>query len=248
MKRALIYPLLVFALVSAACGLGDVTNNLGDNSVVRPTDLPTNTPPPENARQDSYYDDFSVSSADWSDPVTVTTQAQPGRSHTTVSVLDGKLVFDLQDAETYTYDFYANPSADDVAVEAMFQSYGQIYNGIALVCRAKNDYTSWYEFRVSSTSQYAIYRYDASLREDEKNPYIQLKAGGLNIDVMRPTKENTIRGVCQGSSLTLYVNDTEIATATDGQITEGGLVGVGVMSQSETPVNVRFDYFSYGEP
>jgi len=246
MKRVYIYPMILLIFVSLACSVGGLLP--GGDEVVRPTATPTNTPVPDKPSEASLYDDFSTTQAGWSDMQVITTQAKMGNLHSTASVVDGKLIFDLQDNETYLYKFYTNPAGDDVAVEASVQSFGQLTNGIALVCRATNEFDKWYEFRISSTNSYNIFRYDASLREQEKNPYVELKKGGLGIDQFRPTKENIIRGVCQGSTLSLYINDKEVATATAGDSTGGELVGVGAISHDILPVNIKFDYFSYGQP
>ena len=76
-------------------------------------------------------------------------------------------------------------------------------NGIALICRANPEQTAWYEFRVSSTAQYAIYRYDAALRDDYKNPYIELTKGVS--DAISPTRDNIMRAMCKGTALVLEV-------------------------------------------
>lgn len=247
MKRVYLYPMFLLVFVSLACSVGGLLPG-GNNEVVRPTDAPTSTPVPDKSSEASLYDDFSTTQEGWSDQQVITTQAKMGNLHSSASVVDGKLVFDLEDNETYMYKFYTHPAGEDVAVEVSVQSFEQITNGIALVCRATNEYDKWYEFRVSSTNNYAIYSYDASRRDEEKNPYVELKKGGLRIDQFRPTKENVIRGVCQGSTLTLYINDNEIASATAGDSTGGELVGLGAISYDILPVTVKFDYFSYGTP
>lgn len=247
MKRSILLPILVLVLASMACSTSGVSE-IGKQELVTPTAAPTNTPIPENTTEKSYYDDFSSSNPGWSDMEVVTTQAMPGQMKSAVKQADGLMVFDFRDTETYAYKFYKNPAEADVAIEAKAQAGGQLQNGIALVCRAKNDYSAWYEARVSSLSQYALYRFDRKLRDDGKNPYIQLHNGNLRIDVFGPTKENVLRFTCQGGTLKLEINNQVVATVDDGNLSEGGLVGVGAMSGTILPVNIRFDYFSYGQP
>lgn len=250
MKRKILIPVMILVLTTMACSLSGVTQSvseIGKQELVTPTSAPTNTPIPEKAVEKSFYDDFSSSQEGWSDLVVVTTQAIPGQMQSNAKMIDGKMVFGFSEKETYLYKFYENPAPDDVVIEVKEQATGHTENGIALVCRAKNDHSAWYEFRVSSLNQYAIYRYDQSQRESGGNPYIQLKKGGLQIDQFGPTKENIIRVTCKGSTLSLTINDKEITSIEDGELS-GGLAGVGAMSGTLLPVGVRFDHFSYGQP
>jgi hypothetical protein len=247
MMRKILIPVLILLMVTLACSVGGIKNPLKE-TLITPTAEPTNTPVPEEQTQSSIYDDFTEADPAWSDLYVVTTQAQPGSMLSKVSTSAGKMVFDIQDTETYVYKFYENPSKPDVVVEAMVQGVGQQMNGMALVCRAKNDYSAWYEFRVNGLSQYFLYRFDVGQRDSGKNPYILLQQGGLRKDYFAPVQDNVIRATCQGSDLTLEVNGHAITTVTDGILTDAGLVGVGAMSSTLLPVSVRFDYLSYGQP
>jgi len=246
MKLKIFIPVIVLAIILQACSSGAVS--AGKQELVTPTSAPTGTPVPENPTEKAYYDDFSGSDPGWSELLTVTTQAQPGQMKSSARVVDGLLTFDFQEKETYLYKFFANPSGADVVIESKVQGAGQLENGMALVCRAKNDQTAWYEARISGLNQYDIYRFDAAQRDAEKNPYIKLQHGALRGDIFKPTKQNVIRFTCQGSDLMLEVNDQTITTVQDGTLSEGGLAGVGAMSGTILPLSVRFDYFSYGQP
>ena len=244
MRRSLLYHILLLLLASLACSVGGI----GKEAVITPTALPTSTPVPNEPLEKSVYDDFSALNDYWSDLFVVTTQAKPGMMKSTAKVVDGKLVFEFQDLETYLYKFITNRAPEDVVIETNAQAFGQAQNGIAVVCRANNEHTAWYEFRVNSLNQYFIYRYDAAQRDAGKNPYILLKNGGLTIDVFGPSKPNTLRVTCKGAELTLEVNGKQIATASDGTLSGKGQTGVGAMSSTLLPVSIKFDYFSYGQP
>jgi hypothetical protein len=248
MKRySYLFVFLLLLVLLSGCGSAGI-QSLGKQGLVTPTAAPTNTPVPEKAKEKSYYDDFSNANASWSELVTVTTQSQPGTMKTNPVINNGKMQFVFLDKETYLYKFYTNPTDADVVLETKVQGAGALENGMALVCRSKNDYSTWYEARVSSLSQYTIYRYDKSLRDSGGNPYISLQKGGLQIDMFGPTKENVVRFTCKGSSLKLEVNNKTIATVEDGTLKDGGLAGLGAMSGTLMPVDIRFDYFSYGQP
>ena len=180
------------------------------------------TPTPKLQQvKDDYLDEFNVLTEDWGAPVFLTSQAQPGKEQSKITYEDSQLKFGLYDMETYVYQFNQRPAEADVLLELKYQAGGAHENGIALVCRATPDQTAWYEFRVSSTAQYAIYRYDAALRDDYKNPYIEL-AKGVS-DAIRPTRDNIMRAMCNGTALVLEVNGEQIVTVQDGNLTEGGL-------------------------
>jgi len=165
-----------------------------------------------------------------------------------VSIKDGWLSFDILDEETYMYQLYQNPVEADVVLETKYQPGGNhTVNGIALVCRATEDFSKWYEFRVSSSNRYSIFLYDKSRKEkDDLNPYVEL-AGGVS-DLISPAKENVFRAMCNGTTLVLEVNGEQVASVQDGELQEQGLVGVGAMSSNLTPTFVKFDYLGVSKP
>lgn len=247
MKRKIFLPLVMLLVILAGCTLGDV-NPLKED-LVAPTAMPTNTPVPKENFESSLYDDFSTVNPAWLDTHTVTTSAVPGSMLSKVDVKAGKMVFDIQEAETYLYKFFKNPARQDVVIEAKVQGNGAQVNGMSLICRAKNDFTAWYEFRVSDEGRYFVYRYEQSRKDNnDENPYVELAKGNLAKDVFSPFKENTLKVTCQGNTLSLVVNDKPVVSLEDGVLAEAGLVGAGGMSYSLLPVIVNFDYLSYGQP
>ena len=261
-KKSILITLAALVFLTLACTLGGVADAITGNDAPAAEEaaaMPTSeisgvgavevelTPTPKLPQvKDDYLDEFNVLTEDWSAPVFLTSQAQPGKGQSKIAYEDGKLKFGLYDLETYVYQFNQRPAAADVLLELKYQAGGAHQNGIALVCRAAADQTAWYEFRVSSTAQYAIYRYDAALRDDYKNPYIEL-AKGVS-DAIYPTRDNVMRAMCKGTTLMLEVNSKEIVTVQDGTLTEGGMVGVGAMSYDTMPVNIMMDYFGLSKP
>lgn len=244
MKRYLLLTGLLVLLFTAACG---AAGEIGKQELVVPTAAPTATAVAEAETEKSLYDDFSQTVEGWEDVHVVTSQAV-GKPKSGASLKEGMLVFDFQEMETYLYKFYGKASTADVVIEAKVQGTGKLQNGMALVCRASEDKSAWYEARVTSVGKYGIYRFDQSAKDAGKNPYALIKEGGLPVDVFGPTKENVVRFTCQGDQLKLEANGNELATAQDANLSEGGLPGVGAMSSNELPVSIRFDYFSYGQP
>jgi hypothetical protein len=214
------------------------------------------TTPPQPAQQQpttastqstSFTDNFDVASQNWSDVITTTTQAKGGHMYSKITTVDGFLTFDLLDKETYDYMFYKNTMPADVTMELKFYNTQQLLNnGIALVCRASSDYSTWIEFRISSQGNYAIYHFDKSLKAQYKNPYVAYIQGVADRNIISPlpTIENDIKASCIGPNLTLTLNDKQTVTTTRTDITDGGFVGLGVLSGDFVPVNVNIDSFT----
>ncbi len=185
----------------------------------------------------------------WLQAVTITTQALPGQGQTTVAVKDSGLDFNVKDKETYVYSFYKDQQKADVATEVTFQSSGMPNNGISLVCRAKEDYSAWYEARVAASGMYTIYQYDKAKKLTNEVPYIRLKAGVVPKGTVLPLAANTIKFSCKGEDLTLDINGGKFtASEKNADLGGDGLVGVGVLSYNDLPVRVRLDKFAISAP
>ncbi len=198
---------------------------------------------------DLFEDEFNTASTQWSDTLTVTTQAAGGKAGSQVSADAGKLTFKFQAKETYAYKFLETTFPADVVLETQFVALNHINNGIAIVCRANDDLTEWIEVRLTSRSKYTIYHYDKSIKEDQgKNPYEQLASGGIDVKTMYPMKDNVVRVTCSGSQLSLEINDVQVATLDGLPILSGGRAGLGAMSTDVLPIGVQFDYLSISQP
>ncbi|MBE0698226.1 MAG: hypothetical protein IH586_15010, partial [Anaerolineaceae bacterium] len=144
-----------------------------------PTEAPTN--PPVDPPTDTpvvpleFVDTFDHNNRDWSDDLIVTTQTS-GRDLLSKTIIqDGVLRFSFDDKETYMYKFFKAAFTGNVTIETDYQAIGHINNGIAIVCKVNEDKTSWFEARVSSTSDFSFYLYDKKRKTDlGKNPYLQL--------------------------------------------------------------------------
>ncbi len=128
------------------------------------------------------------------------------------TVQDGILEFKIRDNETYIYKFVNGSMAEDVVIEAKWNSKGQSLNGIALICRASEDNSSWYEARISSQGEWQFLHYDKSIRDNDpfKNPYVTIKKGvRQNRNWSDPSGDNVSKFTCAGPKLTYEINGTE---------------------------------------
>lgn len=150
-----------------------------------------------------------------------------------------RLVFDIKGTNIWAYYVYDSYSYDDVRVDFRAENLGNNNNNVSLICRLSD--RGWYEFNVSNSGLYNIYRYTTS----DSNFYELYSGGVANMRVGKDTNEFTM--ICDGDRLTLGVNGTEIRTVEDSYFDEGQ-VGVGVSSFDLTPVLVEMDYVEISQP
>jgi hypothetical protein len=246
MKRLFLFMLLVMLLAS-----GCQSNNVATLAAAQSPQAPTETVKPAAATatpKASVQDSFD-SSSNWLQAITVTTQALAGKEQSMVQVKDKALDFDLKDKETFMYTFFKDSQKADVAAEVKYQSIGAADNGIALICRAKADYSTWYEVRVGLDGIYNIYKYDKSLKQTGENPYVRIKTGKAPKNTILPVEVNSIKFICKGQDLTLDINGGKFsATEKNADLTGDGLVGVGAMSLDTVPVHFKVTSFAISQP
>ncbi len=218
---------------------------------------PTAMPPPPTATitltptySPGFQEGFENPLDRWSDYVVVTKQAIAGRLQSTFSQKGGILTLNMVDKETYLYRFYNSPQPKDIYVEFEFIMDGQKDNAAALICRAAEDQSSWYESRISGNGDYAIYRYSKARKTDQGlNPYVLINQGKAPATAYEPGKQNVIRFTCQGNQLSLDFNlGRERITAIDDGISSGGFAGFGAMTYSNLPVTIQIDEVNAGLP
>lgn len=200
----------------------------------------------------SFRDDFDEESDNYTEEIYTTTQAVTVDQMQTEPPLvqDGIMDWKIRDNETYAYKFINDSLVEDVVIEAKWKSNGQSLNGVALLCRASEDYTGWYEFRMSAQGEWQLLQYDKSIRDNDpfKNPYVTIKKGVAKQKLVRVTGDNVSKFSCVGSKLSYEVNGTKIIETSNTKIKGGGLVGFGAMSATYLPVVIQWDYLSAEQP
>ncbi len=186
-----------------------------------------------------------IRSEEWSEPRVVT-----GNAHrVTLTTEDERMNFQIDDVETYAYRFFEKLEYENVAIEAEVENFGDTTNGIALVCRASTK--GWYEFRISSSGKYDVYRYEQSLKESGKNPYVLIMNGAATALNAGVRKKNKISFICEDNKLKPFINDKEIKSPNkpfEDDTFSSGQAGIGAMSYQATPVKVEFLWVSIKKP
>lgn len=189
-----------------------------------------------------YTEEFDGALDDWSSFMTTGLEDRQVEAG-----LDGGSLFvSLSPFDDKLPRFYLLNSASEyssVQLEVVTTNHGNNTNGVSLVCHY--DGTNWYEFVVSNSGVYEIFAYDPGAANQG---YIRLANGGSPA-IQSGRTTNVYRVVCDGSNLSLYINDVEIAAFDDTQYRlTGGQVGIGVSSPQMLPVEVSFESFTVSEP
>jgi S1-C subfamily serine protease len=154
---------------------------------------------------------------------------------------NGKVIFDLNGAYLWPYLLYDPYTYQDVAISFEAENLGNNNNNISLICRYDPD-RGWYEFNVANNGLYWILYYDNVVAKD----YVTLFDGGSqNIKMGRAT--NTYSAVCQGDSLSLYINGYLERTVSNSDLKEGQ-VGISVSSFDNYPVLVNVNWLKISQP
>ncbi len=183
-----------------------------------------------------FQDDFSSTASGWSDTYRdaegMTDYDQGG--------------FRIQVLQTQ-FDYWANPnlSFTDVRVEVDATKIGgPDDNDFGVICRY-TDNSNFYFLLGTSDGFYAIGKYS-----------------GGNVDYLTGTSDaafletnttkggnatNKIRGDCVGNTLTLYINDSQVAQVTDSDHTSGD-VGLIAGTFDESGTDILFDNFVVRKP
>jgi S1-C subfamily serine protease len=152
---------------------------------------------------------------------------------------NSRLRFDIQGRDTWVY--VANNALDlaDVRIDTSTENLGMSTNNISLFCRYSD--RGWYEFNVASNGEYWIYRYDANTQA-----WRTLWTGGSTL-IKMGQEINHYGAICEGSELSLIINDTLVKTIKDTTL-KSGLTGISVSSFNVTPIVVEFDAFALSVP
>jgi hypothetical protein len=155
--------------------------------------------------------------------------------------------------ETHLKVYNVDKTYTDVGIQAEVENLGNNTNGVSLLCRVSEK--GWYEFRISSSGLYAIYRYDPVLKNQHQNPYVFIEEGGSPL-IHAGRKINTIAMNCKGSNFTFAINGEQLKTNISttlkdefSKLPQGGF-GLGVWSYAESgsAVEVNFNWIETYQP
>jgi hypothetical protein len=257
MKSKLLIVAVLFALLTFACalpGLAAATATPVPTDTSEPTEtreptvtrtalptftpLPTLTPTtastPTPIPQPFYLEEFRGDLSWWTSFIT-----SGSDSDYSINQDNDGILFTIDNTDTYVYLVNEEFTYDDVRIDAHAWNRGVNTNNLTVFCRYSD--LGWYEFSAFSSGWYYIYFYDGG-----NNEYVSLAQGGIR-SIRTGQHDNTISAICQGNRLTFIVNDVEINSITDNNLTNG-MIGISVSSLDLTPVEIYFDWVQVSQP
>jgi hypothetical protein len=233
MKSRVFAFIALLAMVALSCGIPTVGNTTQPTqAVVVPPVQPTTAP----TSKVLFQDDFTNTGSGWD------------------SVSDSSGVTDYYNGAyriqvlTDSLSIWANPSKSfpaDVRVEVdATKNGGPDDNAFGVICRYQ-DTDNFYRFYITSDGYIGIVRRQGgnatviSSADGKLQPASGFKTGAAT---------NHIEGDCIGNTLTMYVNGTQMAQATDSSFTSGGDVGLIAQAFSTAGVDILFHNFVVTAP
>lgn len=225
-----------------------------------PTPVPATEPPvlqeqltatlaPEQAlvgAQQFYTEEFDVENAAWQYMVV------NGSGHQIVNgivglmsvrTVGGLLIFDLQGKGAWVYATYEPFTYTDVRLDVKVGNRGSNNNNVSLFCR-KSD-AGWYEFDIANNGMYEVF---FSKIVDNTVEYSLIADGG-SVEINSGMAENEYGILCQGNTLTLFINGKEVRSLVDNKYgLPEGKVGISVSSFRDVPVIVDFFWAKISQP
>lgn len=213
------------------------------------TPPPTETPAPQREggeAQAFFAEEFdNPPSEDWTPFMIYDENSLTDPEKVKVQAENGKLVWNFDTKDLAYYLFYKAYEYQDVRVETRVDNRGVNNNPVSLICRYDPD-EGWYEFNIASNGLYNVYFME--ILGDGKYVYNRIVNGG-SLAIKQGKGINEYAAVCQGDSLTLYINGEKAASTKEVKFALGeGQVGVGVASQNSVPVTVEMEWFKVSEP
>lgn len=154
---------------------------------------------------------------------------------------NGQLVFDLKNSYLWPYLVYDPYTYEDVDIAFEAENRGLNNNNVSIICRYDPD-LGWYEFNIANNGLYSILYYDSQVTNEYKNLF---NGGSYSINMGKAT--NTYEAVCQGNTLTLYINGVKTRSVTDSNLKQGQ-VGVSVSSFEDYPILVGINWLTIANP
>lgn len=246
--KPFIFLIAVFMIVSLACSFGGASPAPESQPVqntpveqIEPTTppQPTESPIPTQPIAQQYFtEEFDTDNGNWDFNVVKNAEsADPSKAD--AGITDGVFDFTIDGKNLTIYSFYTPYEYDNVKVDLVVENRGTNDNQINIICRATEN--GWYEFSIANSGLYWIYAVD-------ENGYRRLHDGGsTKIKAGKETNEYSI--ICNNRTLSLYINGIETRVFEENDyVFSKGLVGVGISSFNNLPVEIKINSVTLSEP
>ena len=232
MNKKIFIAMAVLGLAAMACGI--------NTNVPTPSSIPNANPTAGSGAITTgtvlFQDNFADPNSGWGHSSTAdgTTDYQYGGYRINVTA-----------ANTYLWANPAQSLQNDVIVEVdATKQGGPDDNAFGVMCRYQ-DTNNFYKFYLSSDGYAGIVKI-----ENGTSTVISAADGQLHTvnGVNQGQATNHIRADCIGTTVTLYANGNQVATATDSTFTNGGDVGLAAAAYATSGTDILFTNFLVSKP
>jgi hypothetical protein len=166
-----------------------------------------------------------------------------GQPAATPKVAGGFLVFDLPGPNQWVYALYSIPDYADIRLDAQVEDRAGQAGAVGVVCRYSEE-QGWYEFNIYADQTYellygqwlapGVARYTPLFRGE--SPKIEGDANQIGL-------------VCQGNTLTPFINGTQMRIWQDNKFgLKNGKIGISAASFAAVPFTVAYDWVKVSLP
>jgi hypothetical protein len=222
MNKRTVRMFLMLAMVILACAC-DLSSGGGGGGGASPTEVPANI---------LFQDDFSNSASGWE------VGEYDGGD---VGYKDGAYFVTSTQKEVMMWGV-ANRSFDNVVIEVdaiQISSGADSDNAYGVVCRTQDNGDGYY-LRISGDGYYGI-------AKAEGQEFVALVEWASSSAIHKGNATNRVRAVCNGSTLELFVNGQQVATAEDSTFTTGD-VAFSATTYEEEMTEIHFDNLMVTQP
>ncbi len=249
--RPMIFLCTTLLMVSLACSVdlyGTPTPAPATELSVLPEELTATLLPEQivSGDQQFFTDEFDVENPAWKYTVVNGAEHQIVNGIVglmSVRTVGGLLIFDLQGKGAWVYATYEPFTYTDVRLDVKVGNRGSNNNNVSLFCR-KSD-AGWYEVDIANNGMYEVL---FGKIVGETVEYTLITDGG-SVEINSGMAENEYGILCQGNTLTLFINGKEVRSLVDNKyLLPEGKVGISVSSFRDVPVIVDFFWAKISQP
>jgi len=170
-------------------------------------------------------------------------QVDNGHPAADPNVENGFLVFDLTGPDQWVYALYNTSAYADVRVDAQTDLPAAGTGAFGIVCRYSEE-QGWYEFNVYADKTYVLL-FGQWLAQGVARYTPLFRNGSEKIK----GDSNEIGLLCQGSTLTPFINGVQMRSWQDNKFgLKVGKIGISAASFESVPFTIAYDWLKVSEP
>ena len=170
-------------------------------------------------------------------------QVDNGHPASDPNVENGFLVFDLTGPNQWIYALYNTPTYGDVRVDAQADLPTAGTGAFGIVCRYSEE-QGWYEFNIYTDRTYVLL-FGQWLAQGVARYTPLFRNGSEKVK----TDANQIGLLCQGNTITPYINGVQMRSWQDNKFgLKTGKIGISAASFGNGPFTIAYDRLEVSQP